>query len=90
MTSFVESVFISLLIVHNNCCSPYLINEEKFSLMEVCNLMWVITVYSNESTTMYEFKTEMEAREVLANIDGCKILSEVIYFNDINAASANA
>lgn len=59
-------------------------------LMEVCNLMWVITVYSNESTTMYEFSTEKEAREALAKINGCKILSEVIYFNDFNHAAANA
>jgi|1186.fasta_scaffold09086_3 hypothetical protein len=41
--------------------------------------MWVITVYDKESTTMYEFNTEDEAREALKNIPGCKILTEDIY-----------
>jgi hypothetical protein len=32
---------------------------------------------------MFEFNTEKEAREVLKNMKGgCKILSEVVYFND--------
>lgn len=44
--------------------------------------MWVIIVYSNEGTTMFEFSTETEAKEVFEKIQGCKILSEVIYFND--------
>ncbi|WP_191991840.1 hypothetical protein [Bacillus aerolatus] len=44
--------------------------------------MWVITVYSKENTTMFEFDTEKEARETLKNIQGYKILSEVVYFND--------
>jgi hypothetical protein len=48
--------------------------------------MWVITVYSKENTTMYEFDTEREAKEVFRNIGGCKILSEVIYFNDPSLA----
>ncbi len=45
-------------------------------------IMWVITVHSKDQTTMYEFETECEAREAFKNIKGCKILSEVIYFND--------
>lgn len=44
--------------------------------------MWVITVHLKEETKMFEFKTEKEAREAFQNIKGCKILSEVIYFND--------
>lgn len=44
--------------------------------------MWVITVYSKEDTTMFEFDTEKEAREAFRNIEGCKILSEIVYFND--------
>ncbi|MGM0875938.1 MAG: hypothetical protein ACQEWV_14420 [Bacillota bacterium] len=40
--------------------------------------MWDITLYSKENTTMFEFDTEKEAREVLENIHGCKILSEVV------------
>jgi ArsR family metal-binding transcriptional regulator len=45
-------------------------------------LMWVITVYSNSNITMFEFDTEKEAREAFKNIQGDKILSEVVYFND--------
>ncbi|HWO96526.1 MAG TPA: hypothetical protein VNM45_09360 [Bacillus sp. (in: firmicutes)] len=44
--------------------------------------MWVITVYSKENTKMFEFDTEREAREALKEISGCKILSQVVYFND--------
>ncbi|TWE08188.1 hypothetical protein FB550_101202 [Neobacillus bataviensis] len=45
--------------------------------------MWNITVYSNEnSIIMYEFNTEKEAREAFNHITGCKILSEIVYFND--------
>jgi hypothetical protein len=45
-------------------------------------LMWVITVYSKEITTMFEFDTVEEAKKAFENIQGCKILSEVVYFND--------
>jgi hypothetical protein len=31
---------------------------------------------------MFEFETEEEAREALKNMKGCKVLSEVVYFND--------
>ncbi|HWO95030.1 MAG TPA: hypothetical protein VNM45_01495 [Bacillus sp. (in: firmicutes)] len=44
--------------------------------------MWVITVYSKENTKMFEFETEAEAREAFSKIQGCKILSEIVYFND--------
>lgn len=44
--------------------------------------MWVITVYSKEITTMFEFDTVEEAKKAFENIQGCKILSEVVYFND--------
>ncbi len=44
--------------------------------------MWVITVYSRENTTMFEFDTEKAAREAFKKIQGCAILSEVVYFND--------
>jgi len=45
--------------------------------------MWVITVYSQEnSTVLFEFTTEQEAREVFEKMEGCKILTEVIYYND--------
>ncbi len=45
--------------------------------------MWVITVinaYSEgDNVTMYEFETEKEARETFEKLQGCKILSEIIY-----------
>ncbi|AGK53338.1 MAG: hypothetical protein K0S25_2160 [Bacillus sp. (in: firmicutes)] len=44
--------------------------------------MWVITVHSKEQTRMFEFDNEKEAREAFKEIKGCKILSEVVYFND--------
>lgn len=46
-------------------------------------IMWVITVYLNSSNIkMFDFETEKEAREAFEKIQGCKILSEVVYFND--------
>jgi hypothetical protein len=44
--------------------------------------MWVITVYSNESIRMFEFDDEVEAKESIKKIQGNKILSHVVYFND--------
>ena len=44
--------------------------------------MWIITVYSKENVKMFEFENEREARETFEKIQGCKILSEIIYFND--------
>ena len=45
--------------------------------------MWIITVYSKgNNISMFEFNSEKEAKEALKNVSGCKILSEVIYFND--------
>ncbi|MCM2534932.1 hypothetical protein NDK43_24545 [Neobacillus pocheonensis] len=48
--------------------------------------MWVITVYSKENITMFEFHTENKAREAFESIQGCKILSEIVYFNDHDVA----
>jgi ArsR family metal-binding transcriptional regulator len=46
-------------------------------------LMWIITVYSKgNNISMFEFNSEKEAKEAFKNVSGCKILSEVIYFND--------
>ena len=45
--------------------------------------MWVITLYSTDNdTTMFEFDSEKEAREAFGKMKGCKILSEVVYYND--------
>jgi hypothetical protein len=44
--------------------------------------VWVITVHGKESFRMYEFESEREAKELFDTVQGCKILSQVIYFND--------
>ncbi|MET3690335.1 hypothetical protein ABIC37_005924 [Priestia megaterium] len=49
--------------------------------------MWIITTYSNlNNTTMFEYENEIEARKAFKEIQGCKILSEVIYFRDSKLA----
>lgn len=50
--------------------------------------MWVITVFSKEQTRIFEFDTEREAREAFNEIEGYKILSEIVYFNDPCFAAA--
>ena len=45
--------------------------------------MWVITVYSKDNRTMFEFDTEKEAREAFENIPDYKILTEIIYLNKV-------
>jgi ArsR family metal-binding transcriptional regulator len=45
------------------------------------SIMWVITVYLKDRTTMFEFHTENEAREALKNIYDFKILTEVINYH---------
>ncbi|WP_142999148.1 restriction endonuclease subunit S [Peribacillus simplex] len=44
--------------------------------------MWIITIHSKNGFKMFEFYTEKEAKEKFEVIEGCKILSEVIYLND--------
>lgn len=44
--------------------------------------MWVITVHLKNNIQIFEFSTEKEAKEAFRRIQGCKILTEVIYFND--------
>jgi len=47
------------------------------------DFMWILTVYSPKNNiTMFEFNSEVEAKEAFLREPGCKILSEVIYFND--------
>lgn len=45
-------------------------------------LMWVITMYTEESIKIFEFDTEKEARDALRKMHGKMILTQVIYFND--------
>jgi ArsR family metal-binding transcriptional regulator len=44
--------------------------------------MWVITVFTEQNVTMYEFENESEARESIQTMKGRKILSHVVYYND--------
>ncbi|MGG0413375.1 hypothetical protein [Peribacillus simplex] len=44
--------------------------------------MWVITVHSKNNIKIYEFDSEKEAKDAFRRMQGCKILTEVIYFND--------
>lgn len=44
--------------------------------------MWVITLHSKSNVRMFEFESEKGAKEVFERLQGCKILSQVIYFND--------
>lgn len=45
--------------------------------------MWVIIVFNSSNSnsyTIFEYDTEREAREKFEKIQGCKYLSEVIYY----------
>lgn len=44
--------------------------------------VWIISVHSKNNLNMFEFDTEKEAMETFEKIRGCKILTEVVYFND--------
>lgn len=45
--------------------------------------MWVITVFSNnDCIKMYEYNTEKEAREALRDIQGYKILTEMVDYSE--------
>jgi hypothetical protein len=44
--------------------------------------MWIITRYLDSNISMFEYETEDAAREALKYMEGSKILSEVVYFND--------
>lgn len=43
--------------------------------------MWVITLFLKDKTVLFEFDTEKEAKEAFDQMEGCKILSEVVYAN---------
>jgi len=44
--------------------------------------MWITTVYLNENITMFEYDSEEEAKEAFEKILGCKIITQIVYFND--------
>jgi hypothetical protein len=45
-------------------------------------LVWIITAHLKNTIKMYEFDNKKEAKEAFERIQGYKILTEVIYFND--------
>lgn len=45
--------------------------------------MWVLTLYLPHSIEMFEFDNKDEARAKYDHVKCCKILSEVIYYNDV-------
>ena len=45
--------------------------------------MWVITLYLKGTIKMFEFDKEEEAKDAFKNIQGTKILSQIVYFNDL-------
>lgn len=44
--------------------------------------MWILTAYSKDAMTMFEFEDETEAKESYKRIKGTKILSHIVYYND--------
>lgn len=50
--------------------------------------MWIITVHSKSNLTVFEFDNQKEAKEAFKRIQGYKILTEVIYFNDHSLVEA--
>jgi len=51
--------------------------------------MWTITVFSaDKCSKQYEFDTEKEAREAFRNIQGYKILTEIVYLEPCSSLVA--
>lgn len=44
--------------------------------------MWIVTLYEGSNIKMFEYETEEEARKAFKNMNGCKILSNIVYYND--------
>ncbi|WP_176713624.1 hypothetical protein [Pseudobacillus wudalianchiensis] len=51
-------------------------------------MVWVLTLYLEDSIQMFEFDSKKEAKEKCNKIDGYKILSEVIYYTDVEKMEA--
>lgn len=43
-------------------------------------------LFKSKQHTMFEYENEIEARRIFKEIQGCKILSEVIYLSDPKVA----
>lgn len=48
--------------------------------------MWVLTLYSHDSIKMFEFESKEEALKESGKLSGYKVLTELIYFTDFEAA----
>ena len=46
-------------------------------------IVWVLTYYVKGSIQMFEFENRDEAKAKYDKLEGCRILSEVIYYNDL-------
>jgi hypothetical protein len=44
--------------------------------------MWILTLYLQDRIKMFEYDNKDEARVEYDRADGCKILSEIIYYTD--------
>lgn len=45
--------------------------------------MWIITVHSKKNINMFEFDTEKEAKEAYEKIQGYKILTEMVFYDQV-------
>jgi hypothetical protein len=45
--------------------------------------VWILTLYLKDSIKMFEFDNEKEACEEYDKANGCKILSEIIHYRDV-------
>jgi len=52
--------------------------------------VWILTLYSADSIKMFEYENKDEAWEKYDKVDGCKILSEIIYFTDIEKNNSSS
>ncbi|MFE4708849.1 hypothetical protein [Peribacillus simplex] len=44
--------------------------------------MWIITIHTKDNIKIFEFDTEKEAKVTFERMQGCKFLTQVIYYND--------
>jgi hypothetical protein len=45
--------------------------------------VWIITVHSKKNINMFEFDTEKEAKEAYEKIQGYKILTEMVFYDQV-------
>jgi hypothetical protein len=45
--------------------------------------VWIITVHSKKDINMFEFDTEKEAKEAYEKIQGYKILTEMVFYDQV-------